>query len=213
MAHLIVIPASEVDLPSLATLVPRAFHKSNAYFRQTLPDTPLLRQWWANLLRDAINDPVYHVLTIIDEKAAQGTRLAIGLLLLRRIDAEGNGENVFIRHPATADHDQPKYAAMLNGSKEGGPYEKNMRGRDHFSLDLFGVDDVYQGTGLGKRLLEHACAIADAEGVDVFVQANVFAKSFYKKRGFVCVEEVILPGPEKYGEVFMIHRAERSLDA
>lgn len=206
MAQLSVVPATEADLDSLSTIVPRAFHKSNEYFRQTLPDTPLVQQWWSSLLYDAIRDPIYHVLTIRSLEALPAASQAIGLLLLRFVEANGEGGNVFHRHPPTADHDYARYAAMLSGSK-GGPREKYMKDQAHFSLDLFGVDDSYQGTGLGKKLLRNACEIADAAEVDIFVQANMYARAFYEKRGFECVEEVILPGPEKYGEVFMIYMA------
>lgn len=201
-----VVAATERDLPTLSTIVPRAFHSSNEYFRRTLPDTPLLKQWWSDLLLDAIQDPNYHVLTIIEGVNVPQAREAIGILLLRRIEADGGGENVFHRHPPTADHDRARYAAMLAGTK-GGLREKVMGGRSHFSLDLFGVDDRYQGTGLGKSLLLKACEIADGASRDVFVQANVYARAFYEKRGFRCVEEVILPGSEKYGEVFMVYSA------
>lgn len=211
MAQLSVTPAREADLESLSDLVPRAFHRSNEYFRTTLPNTPLLRQWWAGLIGDAIRDLIYHVLTIIDSNETPGARLAVSLLLLRRIAADGTGENVFHRHPPTADHDHARYAAMLRGSV-GGPRERLMSGVSHFSLDLFGVDDQYQGSGLGKALLKTACEIADAQSADIFVQANIYARAFYEKRGFQCVEEILLPGPEKYGEVFLVYRADGTQD-
>ena len=212
MAHLHVSSAREEDLDSLSSLVPRAFHKNNEYFRTTLPDTPLLRQWWANLIRDAIQDPIIHVLTIIDtndDGGGSGNRHAVGILLLRHVGADGNGENVFLRHPATVDHDQARYAALLDSIGQG-PQERLRAGRSYFSLDLFGVDDRYQGYGLGKKLLQKACDLAEDEGIDVFVQANTNASPFYEKRGFECVKTVILPGPEKYGEAFLLYKARRN---
>ena len=209
MAHPVVRPAAEADLSSLSTVVARAFHPSNEYFRQTLSDTPLMQQWWYDLLRDAIRDPIYHVLAVADDSSASPASHATGLLLLRRIESDGSGESAFDRHPPTADHDQARYAAMLSGSK-GGPRERFLMGQRHFSLDLFGVDAGYQGTGLSKELLLKACEISNAEHADIFVQANTFARAFYEKRGFECVEEVTLPGPEKYGEVFMVFRAEKT---
>lgn len=206
MACRTVVTATEQDLPSLSTIVPRAFHSSNEYFRRTLPDAVLLKKWWGNLFLDAIHDPNYHVLTIIEGVEASLSREVVGILLLRRIEADESGENVFHRHPPTADHDRARYAAMLAGTK-GGLREQVMSGRPHFSLDLFGVDDRFQGAGLGKTLLLKACEIADAAGCDIFVQANIYARAFYEKRGFRCVEETILPGPEKYGEVFMVYSA------
>lgn len=205
MARLLVIEAREADLPSLSTVVPRAFHRSNEYFRNTLPDTALIKQWWLTLILDAIKDPVYHVLTIMDEGQPR-SREAIAILLLRRIAADGSGDNVFHRHPPTADHDHVRYAAMLDGSV-GGPRERLMAGHSHFSLDIFGVDDAYQGSGLGKKLLKRACDISDAANADIFVQANSFARAFYEKLGFQLVEELVLPGPEKYVEVFLVYRS------
>lgn len=205
MEKLRVTYASEADLDSLSTIVPRAFHKTNEYFRTTLPDTPLIRKWWSDLFRDAIKDQIYHVLTIIDDDPQKRDRRAVGILLLRRIEDDDSGENVFDRHPPTSDHDRARWDAML-GATVGGPRQRFMKGTRHFSLDLYGVDDLYQGLGLGKKLLLTACDIADEAHIDVFVQANVYAKAFYEKRGFVCVDEVILPGPDGYGEAFLIYR-------
>jgi len=207
MAHLSVIDATEADLPSLSSIITRSFHKSNEYFRDTFPDTPMMRVWWHGIFLEAMQDPSYQVLTIIDPNATStDSRYAVGILLLHRITPGEKGAEVFTRHPPTADHDQTRYSAMLASGE--GPYEKLMSGRPHFVVELFGVDDKYQGTGLGVKLLQYACAISDAAGVETFVQANMYAKAFYERHGFVCLEEVMLPGPDAYGEAFLVYNGE-----
>jgi hypothetical protein len=50
------------------------------------------------------------------------------------------------------------------------------------------------GRGFGTRLLARACEIADQEKLCVFVQANEFAESFYRKFGFKTEQKLEMPG-------------------
>lgn len=79
-----------------------------------------------------------------------------------------------------------------------------MFGRPHFCVDHFGVDAEHQGRGLGKVLLGRACEIADREGLDVFVEANEFAESFYLKFGFETERKLEMPGGMT--ECFLVRR-------
>lgn len=111
---------------------------------------------------------------------------------------------VFERHPATADHHAEQYAAMLG--VDGGAESQPVLSEIHYSIELLGVDSKYQGSGLGKQLLEMVCAMSESEGIEVDVTANLKAKSFYERRGFTCSKEVLLPGSETYGEAFLVYK-------
>lgn len=82
--------------------------------------------------------------------------------------------------------------------------EKYMFGKEHFCIDHFGVDSGVQGMGLGSLLLGRACEIADAEGLDVFVEANEFAESFYRRFGFESEGTLVMPGGMT--ECFLVRR-------
>lgn len=74
-------PAIPSDLPSLTTIVPRAFHPRNAYIKKCHPDTPAVRAWWWKIFAEEIAEPDCYVLV-----AAMGDDDADGNLL------EGGGE-------------------------------------------------------------------------------------------------------------------------
>lgn len=82
--------------------------------------------------------------------------------------------------------------------------EKYMLGKDHFCVDHFGVDSEVQGKGLGATLLGRACEIADQEGLDVFVEANEFAESFYQRFGFRTEGKLLMTGG--LTECFLVRR-------
>lgn len=55
-------PAIPSDLPSLTTIVPRAFHPRNAYIKKCHPDTPAVRAWWWKIFAEEIAEPDCYVL-------------------------------------------------------------------------------------------------------------------------------------------------------
>ena len=141
-----------------------------------------------------MQDPKYHVLTILDPNVEP--HHAIGILLLCRMELGDSGAPVFERHPPTVDHDQARYEAMHKAGD--GPFKMYTSGRPFFDVQLLGVDAEYQGIGLGMKLVQKACEISDGEGVDIFAQANTGARRFYEKCGFACLDEVKLQGSITY---------------
>jgi ribosomal protein S18 acetylase RimI-like enzyme len=210
MRNLEVSEATTSAIPSLTTVVPRAFHKTNAFHRAAVPDTPLVREWYARVFADEIEDPACHVLTVIDDVSQMDSReehpLALGILLLRLMDpSEKEGSGIWTKHAITPDHDREMYEAMV--VPMGALRAEIMGGREHFLLELFGVDDEAKGMGLGRKLLQRACEISDEAGVDIFVEGNMFAVEFYRKFGFEKVKEIVLPGEEAYGEAMLVRSA------
>jgi ribosomal protein S18 acetylase RimI-like enzyme len=217
---LTVTSATLSAIPSLTTIVPRAFHKTNAFHRSAIPDTPLVREWYARIFADEIEDPACHVLTVIDDDGGGGNPkdsseerqpLALGILLLRLMDpSDKQSSGVWTKYPITPDHDREKYEAMV--VPMGGLRAVIMGDREHFLLELFGVDDGAKGMGLGKKLLQRACEISDQKGVDVFVEANAFAVRFYQKFGFEVKKEIVLPGEDGYGEAMLVRSARGKME-
>lgn len=49
---------------------------------------------------------------------------------------------------------------------------------------MLGVQDSYQGRGLGSKLLKWGLTRADAEGLEVYLSASPAGKPLYEKNGF-----------------------------
>jgi len=126
----------------------------------------------------------------------------LGLLCLRKYKADERGAARWGTFPPPLEVDREAFDAMLNSMIK--YREQFMFGRAHFCVDHFGVDAEYQGRGLGKILMARACEIADREELDVFVEANEFAESFYQKFGFKTEQKLEMPGG--LTECFLIRR-------
>lgn len=193
-----VVEASEPDVPSLSTIVPRSFHPVNPYIKKCFPDTPSLRAWWSRIFFDETKDPNCHVLTCIDPD----TGTAIGILTLRLIGPDEKGSGFWSMYDVTPDHDENAYRPMIDGMSE--HRERLMLGKAHLLIELFGVDDGYKGQRVGQKLLARACEIGDEAGQDIFVQANASARGFYCKQGYEVKAQVSMPGEMEYVEYMLV---------
>lgn len=116
--------------------------------------------------------------------------------------------------PRTGDHDAVKFDAMVDAMSR--HREAIMRvgdesgARVHYFVELLGVDHSWKGKGVGAALLRRACEVADAEGLEVFVQANGSARAFYEKvGGFGVVAREVMPGGNGYEEFMLVRPAKR----
>lgn len=204
MTKIIISEAEEQDLASLSTIVPRAFHPTNAHFRKLFPDTPPIRAWWEKVFAAGKENPSFRVLTVVDEDG-EGKRVVVGVLCLQRCSGEpddNSAEDFWTAHGWTPDHDPDLFMATMAPMLE--HRARLMRGRRHLVLQLFGVDHAYQGRGVGRMLLRRACDVADEGGDAVFVEANMRAAPFYVRCGFALREEVPLPGEDAYVEGILV---------
>jgi ribosomal protein S18 acetylase RimI-like enzyme len=65
----------------------------------------------------------------------------------------------------------------------------------HYYLAVLGTDPVYQGRGIGSRLLSHMLARSDDEGIPSYLESSSEgSKRLYLRHGFRVMEEVPLPG-------------------
>lgn len=185
--------ASPTSVPSLTTIVPRAFHPTNEFHRKVFPDTPLNRAWWSRAFLDEIQSPNCHLLTALDS-AATSELSAVGLLCLRLLAPSEPTTGFWHFYPLSLDHNASLFVPAMESMKL-----VPGAGTERFLLELFGVDHAYKGTGIGRRLLEKACEIADTKGLPICVEANHMARRFYEKFGFVEAQEAVkMPGMEYF---------------
>jgi ribosomal protein S18 acetylase RimI-like enzyme len=65
----------------------------------------------------------------------------------------------------------------------------------HYYLPVIGVHPDYHGKGLGGALVRHAVALADRDGVAIYLEtANQSNLGFYRRFGFELLDEVETPG-------------------
>lgn len=198
LGDVVLTTANASHLDSLSTIVARSFHPVNAYIRSVWPDTAAIRQYWINLFRKEIDSPNAHTLVLVEEK----TNDVLGVLALRLMAEDERGSGMWREDETAADMNVNAYIHMVDAMTT--CREQCMLGQSHFLIQLFGVDHKAKGLGLGKMLLTRACDIAAEEGHETFVQANVYAKDFYQKQGFVLKEVVMLPGDDKYEEFMLV---------
>ncbi|KAL8650764.1 MAG: hypothetical protein Q9210_003636 [Variospora velana] len=185
------------DLPSIGTLHSRAFHPANEWHRKVFPTS--VAPWWEERYALDINDPNCYLLKVSSPKSST---TVLGLISLYKYHAHEKGAGRWAFFPPPPQVDREMYDAMINAMAE--YREKFMLGQPHFCIYHFGVDAKHQGQGLGKRLMARACDIADQEKLNIFVEANEFAESFYHKFGFETVHKVEMPGG--LTECFLIRR-------
>ncbi|KAJ5166561.1 acyl-CoA N-acyltransferase [Penicillium canariense] len=175
------------DLPSIGTLHARAFHSTREWHRRVFPRS--IAPWWEEKYARDINDPDCYVLKV---SCPDSSTSVLGLLCLRKYKADEKGAGQWSSLHPPPQVDKEAYDALLTSMVEN--RERFMLGRSHLCVDHFGVDAEYQGRGLGKLLLASACEIADREELDMFVQANEFAESFYQRFGFKTEQKLEMPG-------------------
>ena len=199
MPYTVVGLAEAADLSSIGTLHARAYHPTREWHRRIFPES--IAPWWEEKYAKDIEDPNCYVLKI---SAPGAPNSVLGLLSLRKYEANETGAGRWASFPPPGEVDKVAYDTMINSMVE--YRERFMLGRMHLCIDHFGVDDRYQRRGFGKMLMARACEIADREGLDIFVQANEFAESFYQNFGFSTEERLKIP-PDGVTQCFLIRRS------
>lgn len=196
--------ATTDDIPSLTTIVPRAFHPTNPYILKLFPNTPALQQWWSNIFASKISNPkTSHLLTACSSETTD----SLGLLSMQHFSPTDTGAGLYTSFPPTPDHDASSYTAVASGLARA--REEMVAGSEHFVIELFGVDHAAKGLGLGLLLLRKACEIADAAGLPIFVMANASAQGIYPRVGFELRRVEVMPGELKYEEFMLVRPAQK----
>lgn len=198
MPQTVVGLAEAADLPSIGTLHARAYHPARELHRRVFPEC--LAPWWEEKYAMDIEDPKCYVLKI---SSPDSPTSVLGLLSLRKYEANERGAGRWTSFAPPSQVDRVAYDAMIKSMVD--YRERFMFGQVHLCIDHFGVDATYQRRGLGKMLIVKTCKIADQEGLDIFVQANEFAETFYQNFGFTTEERLEIP-PDGVTQCFLIRR-------
>jgi len=165
-----------------------------------------MREWWASVFEIEIRDSECQLLIARTHHNGQNASQVAGALSIRRMTALQRGAGLWSMFPFTEDHGLenllPVSSAMTNHR------ERMMLGRTHYLLEVFGVCQKAKGVGLGRLLLEAACQIADAEGLDIFVQSNAVTEPLYCKFGFVRDCKVCVKGETEYIEYMLVRKSQ-----
>ena len=166
--------ASEADIQSLTTIIPRSCAPDALLNQLFPPDSVLIQQWWAEVYRKAAKLASYHILV-----AVHGYTV-IGVLTLHFWHPEdpistNNGLCTLV--PLTDGHVKRKELeeALYNQASR---RERIMQKQPNFMIDLMVVDQEYQNRGIGRRMVECACRIADSKNAAIFLQTTK-AIAFY----------------------------------
>ena len=193
--------ANETDISSLTTIIPRSC-APNAPLNQLFPpDSVLVKQWWAEVYRKATELASYHILVTVHGNTVIGV-LTLHLWYPEDLKSTSNGLCTLV--PLTDGHSESKELeeALYNQASR---REQIMQKQPNFMIDLMAVDQDYQNKGIGRRMIEHACRIADSEKAAIFLQTTK-AKAFYLNLNIGFVSErgdeesgvVIRPRPQDH---------------
>lgn len=191
-------------VPSLSTMDIRAFHPANAYHRQVFPNTPSVLEWWSKIFTEEIKDPSAHVLIALDKNASDPANEVVGVINMRLMDPEVKSAGVWTMYEYVPDIDLAEFQPSIDVMTS---WREKLFGESkqwHYLLEFVGVDHAYKGTGLGKRILERACEIADEKGYPVFVEGNQYALGFYQRCGFEEKGSSLMGSKEAYRQHVLI---------
>lgn len=167
------------DLPQLGVLTPRCFHSISVFHQRSFPNTPKLREWWTAVFRGEISSPSSQPYVAV----SKADNHIIGIIATVLLEADDQSAGFFTKHPYTSDHDIELFQPAVDAMVEYRTKIYSGTGKQHYMIQLFGVEDDSKGTGAGKALLKTVCDMADREGKEVFVESNGKAKNFYMKVG------------------------------
>lgn len=196
--------ASPHHVGSLSTMDIRAFHPTNAFHRLVFPDTPLVLSWWHHIFSEQINDPTAHLLIASDTQVTDPALQVVGVISMRLMDPAVKGAGSWTMYPFTADQDWEEFSPSVDLMAR---WREKLFGEAqqwHYLLEFVGVDHAYKGTGVGKRLLERACEIADEKGFPLFVEGNQYAVGWYKKCGFEEKGSELMSGKQEYRQHVLV---------
>ncbi|CAG7940273.1 unnamed protein product [Penicillium nalgiovense] len=177
-----IYPASPTDARELTKVFYGSFHSNldTAMF----PNTPDVTEWWEKCFTTSIMRSIagetHDVFLKVTEGSEDGGIVAFAKWKLPVPVADRRRKEEQIVWPPSSDKDLCD--RFFNGM--GARHEKWMGERPHYYLDMLGVQDSYQGRGLGSKLLKWGLTRADAEGLEVYLSASPAGKPLYEKNGF-----------------------------
>lgn len=188
--------ASLDDVEFLTRLWYSAFNTSHKFWEVMTPDDAITRQWWNDVWTMGMKAGHAVLKTFVVEDLSRGGRLvAFSRWNVPQIDGSQN-----IPLPDYPPEWDPELTEALWG---GMPKNRAdiMGRRPHWMLEFLGVDRDYQQKGLGFTLVDWGCRQADAQGLEVYLDASPRGLPFYKRHfGFEEKKVLQIPlRPETFG--------------
>ncbi|KAJ6108243.1 acetyltransferase [Penicillium sp. IBT 18751x] len=182
-------PLTIEDNSALTDLWFAAF--SDPILRRVFPNTPGVRKWLENAnAHDLLNKPYQRYIKVVDtaSKDAEGRPriAAYAKWDLSMPDERGR------RYPPWHE-EMPAELCEAFFMKEEANRKRVMGDTRHFYLDTVATHPDYQRRGAGSLLVKWGCDLADAQGVQAYVDASKDGAPLYAKFGFV---DYSLPGEE-----------------
>ncbi|KAK6529781.1 hypothetical protein TWF281_008940 [Arthrobotrys megalospora] len=191
--------ATVSDIPSLTTLHLTAF---GTEVDQVIPNNADGRAWISEAFRVCFEEFGRNCLTLaVLAKTVENSGEGEG---------EGEGEivgyaryivptrevwdNMYSYPKAVGEMDQSKIDEFLEGLErqhaEVMGWKKDEMGLKHLWFENLATHPDHRRLGIGRKLVEYACVIADEMGLEVYLDASDFGIGLYEKFGFSMVEGV-----------------------
>ncbi|KAK8008706.1 Acyl-CoA N-acyltransferase [Apiospora marii] len=150
--------ASKDDVENLTSLWYSSFNPSHPFWDVATPDDAVSRRWWNDTWSLGLQAGPDVLRTFVVEDLAQGGRLAA----VARWNVPQDGGRQDIPLPEfPAEWDTEVTEALWGGMP--------LNRREVMVLEFLGVDQDYQGKGLGFALLDWGCRQAGKAGLEVYL--------------------------------------------
>ncbi|PSN68862.1 hypothetical protein BS50DRAFT_521010 [Corynespora cassiicola Philippines] len=166
--------ATAADISSMTTIVPRAYARDATLLR-LIPHTGIITHWWNKTYHHALEDPASRLLVAVSGSKVVG----VFTMHFRGPDSPPQtSAGIMSAIPLTQDHSLILVGALKELARE---RRELMGDEPHYLVELVGVDDGYKGLGIGRRLTEWACEIADEQDAAMYLQTTA-AQNFYTQK-------------------------------
>ncbi|KAK8122288.1 Acyl-CoA N-acyltransferase [Apiospora sp. TS-2023a] len=193
--------ATKDDVENLTSLWYSSFNPSHPFWDVATPDDAVSRRWWNDTWTMGLQAGPDVLRTFVVEDHAQGGRLA-AVARWHVPQDDGCQDIPLPEFPAKWDTEvtETLWGGMPRNRRE------IMGQRSHWMLEFLGVDQGYQGKGLGFALLDWGCRQADKVGLEVYLDATIKGLPFYKKCcGFEERKPLVMPvRPDTYGNYELV---------
>ncbi|KAK8064958.1 hypothetical protein PG994_007596 [Apiospora phragmitis] len=168
--------ATKDDVEDLTHLWYSSFNPSHAFWAVATPDDTSTRRWWNDTWSLGLQAGPDVLRAFVVEDLAQDSRL-VAVARWNVPQEEGRQEIPLPDFPAEWD------AEITDALWGGMPRNRReiMGQRPHWMLEFLGVEQGYQGKGLGFALVDWGCRQADKAGIGVYLDATIKGLPFCKK--------------------------------
>lgn len=192
-----VLPAEDADMQAIFTIGSRAFQNNEEFYTAHYPahDTQEGRvKGGQRFLEAKQSDPNMVYIKAVDSETGQIAGFARWLIFTNRFLTTPSMET---QHWETTDDAEYAHGLLVDFLKHREGHLAKTNG-NMVSLDICAVDPDHQRKGVGGKLVSWGTAKADELGVDAVVESSRFGRGLYEKHGYVFVEDVTLPLPERF---------------